>query len=200
MLRFVNVGITERASLICHSLETRPFLLYTKNMSKKYFIDTNKLLSLIAAGLCIVIFLVTIVAVIAGKKPGASYRRADPKSVEEIKNGGTILKEFKEFGTLRIRTLPPEGTKTGEPDQGALLVVSPWISYEADDTAFYEELVSKKKLFSTIIMEYFSGRTKNALLSIGEKNIKQFLLNAFNERLMLGKLKAVYFDDYIFLD
>ena len=41
---------------------------------------------------------------------------------------------------------------------------------------------------------------KNALLSIGEKEIKRLLLERFNSQLTLGKLNAIYFDDYIFLD
>ncbi len=125
-----------------------------------------------------------------------NLRRSDPASVEQIKGADDNLSAFKEFTTLRIITMPNEDSQ----GNASILVVTPWLSYEGSDSAFYEELVSRKRLFTSFFVEYFSSRSKNALLSIGEKNIKRELLDKFNSELRLGQLSAIYFDDYIFLD
>ncbi len=165
-------------------------------MSPKVKIDLNKILPLVAAGIAAAIILGTIIAFASGKRPGVAYRRSDPQSAQEIKGNAGEQTQFKEFGTLRARLLPNEGTK----EDGSILLLTPWLSYESTDSAFYEELVSKKKMFSAYFLEFFSSRTKNALLSIGEKEIKRLLLEKFNSQLSLGKISAIYFDDYIFLD
>lgn len=165
-------------------------------MNAKVKIDWNKLLPLIAVGIAGLIILGTIAALIAGKRPGIAYRKSDPSSAERIKGSGPERMQFKEFGTLRTRLLPEEGSK----EAGSVLLVTPWLSYDSDDSAFYEELVSKKNMFSSYILEFFSAKSKNELLSIGEKEVKRQLLERFNGQLTLGKLEAIYFDDYIFLD
>ena len=161
-----------------------------------YNIDMNKILPITAAALVAVILLGTVAAMIAGKRPGQAYRRSDPTSVSQAGEAAANLKEFKEFGTLRIRLLPDENSK----EPAAVLVVTPWLSYDGGDSAFYEELVAKKRLFSSYIMEFFSTKSKNALLSSGEKEAKRALLERMNGQLSFGKISALYFDDYIFLD
>ncbi len=168
-------------------------------MKSKIQIDFEKILPLVALALAAIIVLGTAAAFLAGKRPGTAYRKSDPQSVAEINGGAADKKQFKEFGTLRVRLLPDEGSKGGG-DKGAVLTVTPWLSYESDDSAFYEELVAKKKIFSSYILEFFSTRSKNALLSIGEKEIKRLLLERFNSQLAFGKLTAIYFDQYLFLD
>lgn len=159
-------------------------------------IETNTILTAIVVALCALIFISSVIAIIAGKRPGMNLRRSDPASVEQIKGADDNLSAFKEFTTLRIITMPNEDSQ----GNASILVVTPWLSYEGSDSAFYEELVSRKRLFTSFFVEYFSSRSKNALLSIGEKNIKQELLDKFNSELRLGQLSAIYFDDYIFLD
>lgn len=159
-------------------------------------IETNTILVAIIIVLGALIFISSIVVLIAGKRPGMNLRRSDPAGVEQIKGAGENLNEFKEFGTLRISTMPNEDSQ----ESRSVLVVTPWLSYEESDSAFYEELVSRKRLFTSFFVEYFSSHSKNALLSIGEKNVKQELLTKFNSELRLGQLSAIYFDDYIFLD
>lgn len=159
-------------------------------------IETNTILTAIVIALCALIFISSVIAIIAGKRPGMNLRRSDPASVEQIKGADDNLSAFKEFTTLRIITMPNEDSQ----GNASILVMTPWLSYEGGDSAFYEELVSRKRLFTSFFVEYFSSRSKNALLSIGEKNIKQELLDKFNSELRLGQLSAIYFDDYIFLD
>lgn len=159
-------------------------------------IETNTILTAIVVALCALIFISSVIAIIAGKRPGMNLRRSDPASVEQIKGADDNLSAFKEFTTLRIITMPNEDSQ----GNASILVITPWLSYEGSDSAFYEELVSRKRLFTSFFVEYFSSRSKNALLSIGEKNIKRELLDKFNSELRLGQLSAIYFDDYIFLD
>lgn len=159
-------------------------------------IETNTILTAIVVALCALIFISSVIAIIAGKRPGMNLRRSDPASLEQIKGADDNLSAFKEFTTLRIITMPNEDSQ----GNASILVITPWLSYEGSDSAFYEELVSRKRLFTSFFVEYFSSRSKNALLSIGEKNIKQELLDKFNSELRLGQLSAIYFDDYIFLD
>lgn len=49
-------------------------------------------------------------------------------------------------------------------------------------------------------MTYFASHTQKELYTIGEKKIKEELLNQINEQLIFGKIKAVYFDDYFYFD
>lgn len=165
-------------------------------MNVKVKIDWNKALPLIAAGIAALIVLGTIAALIAGKRPGIAYRKSDPANAEQIKGASPEQTQFKEFGSLRIRLLPKEGSK----EAGSVLLVTPWLSYDNGDSAFYEELVSKRNMFASYILEFFSSKSKDALLSTGEKEIKRLLLERFNGQLTLGKLNAIYFDDYMFLD
>ncbi len=159
-------------------------------------IDANKILCITAASIAALIVLGSAIAFAAGKRPGIAYRRSDPNEAVQIQGGARRQTQFKEFGTLRTRLLPNEGSK----EAGSVLLVTPWLSYENDDSAFYEELLSKKNMFASYILEFFSTKSKNALLSTGEKEVKRLLLERLNSQLSLGKVAAIYFDDYIFLD
>lgn len=165
---------------------------------KQFKFEANRILVAAIVVLCALIFCASVAAFILGKRPGMNLRRRDPADVEQIKGADEKLKAFKEFGTLRIITMPDE--LDAENKNGSVLVVTPWFSYEDGDSAFYEELVSRKRLFTSFFVEYFSSKTKNALLSIGEKKIKEELLELFNSELHLGEIGALYFDDYLFLD
>ena len=49
-------------------------------------------------------------------------------------------------------------------------------------------------------MNYFSGYTEKELLAKGERNVKEELCSLINEQLVLGKIKNVYFDQYLFFE
>lgn len=165
---------------------------------KKIKFEANVILAAAIVVLSAIIFFASAAAFVLGKRPGMNLRKIDPADVAQIKGAHENLRAFKEFGTLRIISMPDD--LDAENKNGSVLVVTPWLSYEDGDSAFYEELVSRKRLFTSFFVEYFSSKTKNALLSIGEKKIKQELLDLFNSELHLGVLSALYFDDYIFLD
>ncbi|MBR5932603.1 MAG: hypothetical protein IK002_01310 [Treponema sp.] len=155
----------------------------------------NEILVYVLIGMGALILLSTLISFITGKASFNNYRRADPVTIEK-NNKDKSLKEFKEFGTLRAITKPE---KT-EFSKGVNIVVTPWFVFTNPDSAFYEELVQKKKSISTIILNYFANRTQKELFSIGEKKVKDDIKNLINEQLVLGKIEALYFDDYIFLD
>ncbi|MBP5588466.1 MAG: flagellar basal body-associated FliL family protein [Treponema sp.] len=155
----------------------------------------NEILVYVLCGLGALILFCTLTAFLAGKASFNTYRRGDPETVKNNSKDNT-QNEFKEFGTLRALTKPEKE----EFSNGANLVVTPWFVYSNADSAFYEELVQKKKSISTIILGYFASRTQKELFSYGEKKVKEDIKNLINEQLVLGKIEAVYFDDYIFLD
>ena len=160
--------------------------------------DINKILTYIIYVLLGIIVVGTLIAIVTGKANlSQRYRRRDPSGVAEIfSKNGAEMQEFKEFGTLRALTKPESDSVSN----GVNLVVTPWLSYQKADSAFYEELAHKKKKLETIFLSYFASRTQKELFSLGEKNIKKELCNLVNEQLVLGKVDAVYFDDYIFLE
>ena len=83
-------------------------------------------------------------------------------------------------------------------DTGEIVVVSPWFTYPAGDSALFEELSQKERMAKNIVYEYFSTRTRKELLKHGEKNIKDDLLKEINSQLVLGKINGIYFSEYIF--
>ena len=50
-----------------------------------------------------------------------------------------------------------------------------------------------------LFLDYFARHTQKEILSLGEKKVKEELLFKINEQLVMGKISALYFDDYIFL-
>lgn len=159
-------------------------------------ISFDKILIYVIAALGAIIIFCTLTAFLAGKASFNTYRKGDPQSVSEIKsNDDKEILEFK-FGTLRALTAPEKK----EFSNGTNLVVTPWLTYTSRDSAFYEELIQKKQTLTNIFLNYFASRTPKELYSLGEKKIKSELLVLINDELVLGKIEAVYFDDYIFLD
>ncbi|MBQ0161955.1 MAG: flagellar basal body-associated FliL family protein [Treponema sp.] len=159
-------------------------------------ISLDKILIYIIAGLGALTLFCTVTTFLAGKASFNTYRKGDPQDISEIKTKDSVeILEFK-FGTLRALTAPEKK----EFSNGTNLVVTPWLTYTSKDSAFYEELVQKKQTLTNIFMNYFATRTQKELFTLGEKKIKAELLELINDELILGKIEAVYFDDYIFLD
>ena len=64
---------------------------------------------------------------------------------------------------------------------------------------FMKNSATRKKKIMALFLDYFAGHTQKELLSLGEKKVKEELLFKINEQLVMGKISALYFDDYIFL-
>ncbi len=163
----------------------------------------EKILAAVIAFLMIAIMCVTIVTLATQKgKPGKNLRDADPDPTpREIENLNKRLDDkiaaYTGLGTIRAVTAPDE--KNGD-ETGTVVVITPWLAYPEGDTVFYEELARKRTVISSIFTNYFSTRTKVQLLSTTEDKIKAELQSQINEQMSLGKISAIYFTDYIFLE
>ncbi len=149
-------------------------------------------------GLLLVIIAGTIFAYTSGlNKKNPTYRKADPPPEKFLSSKGNkeAFDAFTQVGQLRITTRAEEGKAQGE-----ALIVSPWFTYPAGDTVLFEELSQKERKIKSIFQDYFSSRTKEELLSTDEQQIKDNLRKLINEQLVLGEIRSVYFEQYLFLE
>ena len=98
---------------------------------------------------------------------------------------------FSDFG--RLRTFTADNPQIP-------VVVLPFISYKTENTFLYEELCQKQRKIKTIILQFFTQKTQKELFSMGEEIVKSELLKLINEELAMGKIEALYFEEYIFLE
>ena len=98
---------------------------------------------------------------------------------------------FSDFG--RLRTFTADNPQVP-------VVVLPFISYKTENSFLYEELCQKQRKIRTIILQFFTQKTQKELFSIGEEIVKSELLKLINEELSMGKIEALYFEEYIFLE
>jgi flagellar basal body-associated protein FliL len=170
---------------------------YSKNME----VTLNRILGITAAALAVFILAVTGISFVVKKaEPGKNLRTADPEPgavVNMTNEGKEKLAAFTGLGRIRAVT-KPDKKKSSVP--GTPVVITPWFSYPDGDTEFYEELSRKSTAMKALIAQYFAQYTEKELRSAGEEKIKADLLAQLNERLSLGKISALYFSDYIFLE
>ena len=98
---------------------------------------------------------------------------------------------FSDFG--RLRTFTADNPQVP-------VVVLPFISYKTENTFLYEELCQKQRKIKSIILHFFTQKTQKELFLLGENSIKSQLLQLINEELSMGKIEALYFEEYIFLE
>jgi len=154
--------------------------------------NLNKILLIITAALFLFIIAVSAIALCTkNARPGEGLRKEDPvpSSVSESKTA------YSEIGQIRAFT-----RDEGEDSEKCVILVTPWFEYDGTDTAFYEELDRKHLSIKNLIANYFSTRTKSELFKNGEDKIKEELKSQINDSLTLGKISAIYFNDYLFLD
>ena len=157
--------------------------------------DINRILIYVLIGIGGIIFFFTVLGFISGKASCHHIRHSDPAGISEINGAGENLAEIKDLGTVRAVT-----KAEGDVSTGVSLAVAPWFAYEKTDSAFKEELAYKKQGLKSIFIQYFAGHTQKELFSIGEKQVKEDLLQLVNNSLEMGKIEAIYFDEYIFFD
>ena len=151
----------------------------------------NKILLAIIAGLLISIIAVSAIALCTkNAHPGEGLRREDPEpsSISSSKSA------FNEIGQIRAFT------KEDEDGQKSVVVLVPWFEYDGSDSAFFEELDRKHVSLKNIVTSYFQNRTRQELNGLGEDKIKGEIKKQINDSLVLGKITAIYFNDYLFLD
>ena len=169
-------------------------------MEEKNFLQkTYGILVLVAVALVILIVMGTAIALVSGSgKKSDRWRQADPepkKVINMSRKNGSKVDAFTDLGQIRAITKP-----ASDESNGTLLIVTPWFSYPAGDSVLLEELYQKERQEKSIIMEYISSYTAEELKAKGEKAVKEELLGLINAQLVLGKIRAVYFNDYIFFE
>lgn len=150
----------------------------------------NRILEIILGTLFVGILLVTAVVVSADKKA-----EQESKKLENLSQGKeNAVDAFTDLGQLRIQT-----KNTGN-DENCVVVVVPWFSYPQGDTALYEELCKKERELSSIIVKHISSFTADELRNNGEMKLKEQIMELVNSQLVLGQIRGVYFNEYLFLD
>lgn len=79
------------------------------------------------------------------------------------------------------------------------VVLKPFLEYKASDTAFQEELVAKKEVLKKNILTWFSLESAYRLSSQPPQHIKRALMEKINEPLVLGKIRNIYFEEFVIL-
>lgn len=156
----------------------------------------NRALAIVALSIALAIAALTAVSFALKKaKMGTGLVRVHepPKAARQTEN----FASFTGVGQTRALTKAPQGSG-GAP--GVPVVVTPWFSYQKGDRAFYEEMASKREALRAVVSRYFSERTKEELVEEGERKIKLSLRDEINSRLTLGKIEAVYFSEYTFIE
>jgi flagellar basal body-associated protein FliL len=165
----------------------------------KHTVSLQKVLVIIILSLVAVIALITVVTFAAHRAvPAYGLRHADPvpQTVTSMNfSGNTPHAAYTTLGQLRTITKPVKKDGTG-----ITVVISPWLAYPDNDRAFYEELDQKNRSIRALIIQYFSKYTERELLTKGELTIKAELLTEINSTLILGKISALYFNEYLFLE
>ncbi len=157
-----------------------------------------KILAIVIFAILVIIASGTVLSFIFRKTPlGQMYRRTDPSPEQAIhkSSGGSKVDAYNKLGQIRAMTRPQEEGK-----QGAVVVVTPYFTYPEGDIPLFEELSQKERMAKSIIYDYFAERTQKELLSTGEKKIKAELLEQINSQLVMGKIGAIYFSEYIFFE
>jgi flagellar FliL protein len=161
----------------------------------------NRILTIILIVLASFILCVTGISFAVKKAaPGKNIRTADPDpgQVANLSTpDNTKLAAYTGLGRLRTVTKPDARRKD---DIGTPVVITPWFTYADGDTVFYEEMARKSAMMQSIITQYFTQYTESELRRAGEEKIKADLLEQLNARFSLGKIRSVYFSDYIFLE
>jgi hypothetical protein len=112
---------------------------------------------------------------------------------------------FTGIGRLRAR-LAPSGRQSGaSADSGtatseAAVIIAIEFPYNAADRSFLEELSLNVDKFRSATLNYFASIPENSPLLTGEPALKQELLSRYNALLYLGKIKELYFSEFMIID
>ena len=152
----------------------------------------QKILFILMLAIIFLILSGTIAAFVTKKADFASgMRRADPSLQRVAKKNPSGDTLFLEIGKLRLLTA--DSTPIS-------VVLSPYFSYSSTDADAAAELEQKKQMMSGVIFNYFSLHTKEELMALGELKVKEQLAEQINRNLVLGKVKKIYFEQYLFID
>lgn len=101
-----------------------------------------------------------------------------------LRNGKAIYSELKQIRATSADSL------------SATIVLNPFLEYDSDNIPLQEEIVKKKSSIKNAIIEWFSGHTWLQIESKSEGEIKIALLNKINNMLQMGKISAIYLEEF----
>lgn len=157
-------------------------------------VTLNQVLVVIAGFLAFMIILSTIIGLCQKKSRDAKAYNSSIVVAQGQDEEQTEYYSFKNMERIRIVPAGEEGQSVN-----ATIIVTPYFSYQKDDTAFYEELSRKNQIIKSTIVNYFSSKKITELKSLGENQVKKQLLSEINENLVLNKIQEIYFSEYVFL-
>lgn len=79
------------------------------------------------------------------------------------------------------------------------VIIRPVLAYPVDDLPFREELVSKTAATRQLIAAWFAGRTVQELDRLGDDAVKNALLEELNSVYSMGRVSALYFEDFVII-
>jgi len=146
-----------------------------------------------------ILFSILIVIVLGTIIVFAKQQAIPGKNLREVEYKPTKLPDdigiFAEINQIRARPKSSNNQETA-----VTIIIQPWFSYEKSDNVFEEELYDKRKKIQNIFTEYFASKTYEEIKQAGEGLIKQELLLLINSQLIMGKISAIYFEEYLFLE
>jgi len=130
---------------------------------------------------------------------GTIFGLARSENNPVLKLGGSVRAErtpaqddirvFAGLGRLRIPLM-----------NSSTLLLTIAFPYNANDTAFTEELAAKISEFRVTATGYFSALPENSIIQIDEEAAKSEILKRFNAILRLGRIETLYFSDMMVID
>ena len=106
---------------------------------------------------------------------------------QELGQGQT----FTGIGLLRVATAGP---------QPGTVIIFTLFDYDPEDKAFSEELTLRIRDFREILIGYLGSFSVYDLQNQKEDFLKSEILRRFNEILQLGKIKTLYFSEFIIVE
>jgi flagellar basal body-associated protein FliL len=82
----------------------------------------------------------------------------------------------------------------------ATIIVNITFPYSPDDKPFSEELAARVGDFRTIATDYLASFSARELGSLDEAILKEELLSRYNNILRLGRIRTLYFNDFLYLE
>jgi len=158
----------------------KPFLPVNK-FSKTFYIV---LLSIL--GSLILLIIIGTIFSLARSETRPVLRLGDSVHAQHDKDD---IRVFAGLGRLRIPLV-----------NSSTLLLTIAFPYNANDTAFTEELAARISDFRIMATSYFSSLPENNIIQINEDAAKLEILKRFNANLRLGRIETLYFSDMMVID
>lgn len=147
-------------------------------------------LSLFMIGIIAVLVLGILAGTLWAFTSGSAQKAKNPGAATATAGIDNTTAIFKGLGVLRAITAD---------EKPITVVISIFIPYKADDIAFQEELVQKKRVLRSAILQWFKVRPIAIIEQMEETEIKKQLINEINLNLILNQVQIIYFDEYMIL-